>query len=188
MKKVKTNFLVKNLVLWWKKRFCTSNTFSLYSSFSAARSVLVCFPANREEFAYAANHLPSIADVFSSSKVYPLLPFLEADGFLYSLKSYEVIMPYSKDVRTFFLPNRRFVERIRSYGFGITIDLDLDGCFFNALTCLASSAPLRIGLKGGLGKPFYNMELAVESGLLYPDQKYDAVIEILQSIRNGKET
>ena len=186
-KKIKTNFVVKNLMLWWKKRFHASTAFSFYSSFSTAKSILVCFPASKEEFAYAANHLPSIADIFSSSKIYLLLPFLETNGFLYSLRSYEVIMPHSKDMRVFSLPNRKFIEKIRTYDFGITIDLDLNGCFFNALTCLASNAPLRIGMKGKWGKPFYNMELAIQSELVYPDQKYDAMVEILQNIKNGKE-
>ena len=184
-KRIKTNFLVRNLVVWWKKRFSPSPAFSLYSLFSSAKSVLVCFPTRKEEFASAANHLPAIADIFSSSKIYLLFPFLEGECFIRSLRSYEVILPHQADMKLFSLPNRKFVERIKKHNFGVTVDLDLGGCFFNALTCFLSDSPLRIGIRGGWGKPFYNIELATQGELVYLDQKYDAVVETLRNLRNG---
>jgi hypothetical protein len=184
-KRIKTNFLVKKLVVWWKRHFSTSSPFSFYSSFSTAKSILVCFPASKEEFASAANHLSSIVDIFSYSKIYLLLPLLEADSFVTNLKAYEVILPHSTDIRSFSLPNHRFTEKIKKYNFGVTIDLDLKGCLFNALTCLSSGSPLRIGVEGKWGRPFYNIRLVTQKGLVYLDQKYDAIVETLRALRNG---
>lgn len=184
-KKIRTNFLVKNLVVWWKRRFGSSSSFSFHSSFSTAKSVLVCFPASKEEFASAANHLPLLADIFSSSKIYLLLPLLGAESFVANLKSYEIISPRSTDLKPFSLPGRKFIEKIKKHDFGIAIDLDLKGCFFNALTCLSSETPLRIGMEGKWSKPFYNIRLVTQKNLIYLDQRYDAMLETLRFLRNG---
>jgi hypothetical protein len=184
-KKIRTNFLVKNLVVWWKRRFGASSSFSFHPSFSTAKSVLVCFPASKEEFASAANHLPALADIFSSSKIYLLLPLLEADSFIANWKSYEIISPRPADLKPFSLPSRKFIERIKKHDFGIAIDLDLKGCLFNALTCFSSGTPLRIGMEGKWGKPFYNIQLVTQKGLVYLDQRYDAMLETLRFLRNG---
>ncbi len=179
---IRTNFLVEKGIVWWKRRFSLPEVFSFHSSFSNPESVLVCFPARSEEFASAANHLPGVVDIFPSSRICLLLPLLGAQDFAFNLKSHEIILPRSGDMKLFSLPNRSFIERIRKYNFGITLDLDMKGCFFNAMTCLASHSPLRIGLGGKWGKPFYNIELAPQKGLVYLDQKYDAILEILKNL------
>jgi hypothetical protein len=138
-----------------------------------------------DSFSSVFNHFPPLEVAFSDLKVFFLLPF-STQGFVSTLKTYEVVLLEKQDLGWSGLPKRNFVQMLRNCGFDMTLDMDLSKNFFNAYLGLLSGARVRIGVRGRWGPPFYNLELILPSHLLYLDEQYDSMIRILRNLRMGK--
>ncbi len=179
------NPLIRRFLIWKNKYFFKQSPVSFATALNQARSMLVLLPHQVDSFSSVFNHLSPLETVFTDLKTFFLLPF-STQGFISTLKAYEVIPLKKNDLGWSGLPKRNFVNRLRNYGFDITLDMDLSKNFFNAYLGLLSNARVRIGIKGKWDSPFYNLELALPSHLVYLDQQYDSMIRILKNLRMGK--
>lgn len=179
------NPLVQNFLIWKNRLFFKQKPFAFATTFSQARSMLILPPHQADTFSSVFNHLSPLHAIFRNLKVSFLLPF-GTQGFVSTLKSYEVVLLDKQDIGWSGLPKRSFIQKLRTYGFDVTLDLDLSKNFLNAYLGLLSQAGIRIGAKGRWGVPFYNLELIVSPHLLYLDEQYDCMIRTLRSLRAAK--
>jgi len=185
VKPVRINPLARKILIWWNRLFFKPPALSFGEKMNRAENVLICFPSKIESFASAKEHLTAFADLFQNKKIFVFLPLIEGKTFLSHLKRYAVICPQKGDLRILSLPRRKFIQRIKDYGFEIALDLDLEDGFLNSYLCLKSGAEVRIGLKGKTGSPFYNLQLALSKERLYQEHLYVGMAETLKSLSQG---
>jgi ADP-heptose:LPS heptosyltransferase len=147
--------------------------------------MLVLLPHQAESFSSVFNHLSPLKDIFSDLKISFLLP-ISTEGFMSTLKNYEVIPLKKEDLGWLGLPRVSYTKNLENFGFDMCLDLDLSKNFTNAYLSFKSKAEVRMGVQGKMGVPFYNLELILPSHLLYLDQQYDSVIRILKNLRMEK--
>lgn len=184
-KSIKINYLLKKILIWWNTLSFKPHIFSFSEKMNQAENVLICLPTKIENLASAQDQLTVFADIFQNKKIFVFLPQAGMESFLSHLKRYVVISPQKEDVRIFSLLRREFLQRIKSYRFEIALDLDLDDGFVNAYLCLKSGAEVRIGLKGKIGFPFYNLQLALSKDGAYPQDPYARMAEMLKNLYPG---
>lgn len=179
------NPVIRKFLIWKNKLFFKQKSLSFATTFSQAQSMLVLLPHQEDNFSSVFNHLPPLETIFSDLKITFLLPF-STRGFVSDLRTYEVIVLIKENLGWSGLPKRDFIHRLRDYRFDVTLDMDLSKNFFNPYLGLLSNAKVRIGVKGGWGPPYYNLELIIPSQLLYLDEQYDSLIRTLKNLRMGK--
>lgn len=185
VKPVRINPLARKILIWWNRLFFKPPAFSFGEKMNRAENVLICFPSKVESFASAKEHLTAFVDLFQNKKIFVFLPLIGGKTFLSDLKRYAVICPQKGDLRIFSVPRRKFIQRIKDYGFEIALDLDLEDDFLNSYLCLKSGAEVRIGLKGKTGSPFYNLQLTLSKERLYQEHLYAGMAETLKSLSQG---
>lgn len=179
------NPLVQNFLIWKNRLFFKQKAFGFAAAFNQARSMLILPPHQADSFSSVLNHLPPLQAIFRNLKHFFLLPFT-AEGFASTLKTYEVLLLDKQDIGWSGAPKRSFIQKLRTYRFDVTLDLDLSKNFLNAYLGFLSQAGVRIGAKDRWGAPFYNLELIVSPHLLYLDEQYDCMIRTLRILRPAK--
>jgi hypothetical protein len=179
------NPVIRSFSIWEKKLFFKQKPFSFATTLNQARSMLILPPHQAESFSSVLDHLSPLEAIFRNLKVFFLSPF-GTQGFVSTLKTYEVLLLDKQNLGWWGLPKRSFIQKLRNYGFDVTLDLDLSKNFLNAYLGLLSEAKVRMGAKGSWGAPFYNLELIVSPHLLYLDQRYDCMIRTLRNLRTEK--
>jgi hypothetical protein len=185
-RRIKTNFLVEKFLRWKARYFFKGEPISFSKTLREAQKVLIFLPHKVESFSSAANHLPAISEIFYTSKIFLLMPF-EGGGFLSSLGSFEIIRIDVQDLKWLSLPKDKFIQKIRSYNFDISLDLDLEKNFLNAYLSLLSGSKLRIGVNKDKEEPFYNLELAISESGSFQDESYDSLVQILRNLKSGHQ-
>ena len=179
------NPIIKNYLIWKSKLFFKQKPLPIASILCQAKSMLVLLPHKAESFSSVFNHLSPLKDIFSDLKISFLLP-ISTQGFMSTLKNYEVIPLKKEDQGWLGLPRGSYTQNLENFGFDISLDMDLSKNFTNAYLSFKSKSRIRMGVQGKLGAPFYNLELIIPSHLLYLDQQYDSMIRILKNLRMQK--
>lgn len=182
MKPVKVNPLAKGPLGWLRRLALKSDAFSFNRKVEEAKNVLICMPANVDRFAMARDLLSTFAHIFRPKKVFVLLPFLGAEGYLSDSPSYRVICTQGEDLNFLSLPRKKFVQRLNALAFDISVDLDIEDGFFNRYLCFKCKIPLRIGPRRKNAFPFYNIQLAVLEERLGSRGTYEGMAETLRTL------
>ncbi len=182
MKPVKVNPLVKIVTTRLNRLIFKPDTFSFGRKIEDSRSVLICMPADIDRFAMARDMLSSFVEIFEGRKIFVLLPFLEARGYLSDSPQYRVISAIREDLDVFSLPRKRFIQRLKGYKFDISLDLDIGDGFFNRYLCLKCKIPLRIGPKRRNTFPLYNIQLAVVRERSGSREIYEGMVRMLRTL------
>ncbi|RKX20624.1 MAG: hypothetical protein DRP26_01290 [Candidatus Zixiibacteriota bacterium] len=103
------------------------------------------------------------------------------------IKRFTIIKPYSSDINSFYLPKRSFINRVAAQGISVCIDLDFNPNFFNSSVCIMTKAPVRIGFAKGLGLPYYNLEIDIDSDKVSTKESYNQFIKVLYNFKNEGE-
>ena len=144
---------------------------------------LVCLPTNLQHVLSAASKLPDIASIFPNRLIKILVTSnIDHQSHEY-IKRFTIDRPYSYDITNFYLPKRSFIERIKSKGLSICIDLDFEHNFFNSVISVLTRAPLRIGCLKGMGLPFYNMEIDIGDKSKISGESYENFIKVLYNFK-----
>ncbi len=181
--KLSTNFVIKNFLILRTKVFFRAQVFSFSEVLNNAKRVLIFLPTKVESFPIALNHLNSLNSFFSDSQNFLFLPF-DGKGFSSDLFKFEIISLKKSYLNWFSLPNKRFVKKLRDFKFDITLDIDLENSFFNSYLSFLTCSPLRIGIKGKVGLPFYNLELSLSKEGKYLDEVYDSFVNTLKKLKS----
>ena len=131
MKPIKVNPLVRTVLNWTRRFLFKPEAFSFSQKTSETQNVLICMPADIDRFAMARDLLSTFVGIFRGKKVFVLLPFLEAEGYLSSSATYQVISAQKGDLNLFSLPRKQFIRKLKDRQFGISLDLDLEDGFFS---------------------------------------------------------
>ena len=182
MKPIRVSPLARIILKWTKRVVVKPEVFSFGQKTSQAQNVLICMPADVDRFAMVRDLLSTFVSIFQGKKVFVLLPFLEAEGYLSGSAAYEVIAAKRDDLNVFSLPGKHFLRRLKDLHFGISLDLDLEGGFFNCYLCARCGVPMRIGSKRKNAFPFYNVELEVQKDRFGSREVYEGLARTLKSL------
>jgi hypothetical protein len=184
MKPIKVNPLARMVLHRTKRLILKPHAFSFNRGTSETESVLVCMPADIDRFAMARDLLSTFVSIFRGKRVFVLLPFLDAEGYLSNSAAYQVIAAARNDLNLFSLPSKEFVRKLKNFGFGISLDLDLEDGFFSCYLCGRLRIPMRIGPRRKKVFPFYNVELQVQRDRLGSREIYEGLARTLKSLFN----
>jgi hypothetical protein len=182
MKPIKVNPLTRTILNWSKRLILKPQPFSLNQEMSETQNVLVCMPADIDRFAMARDLLSTFVGIFPGKKVFVLLPFLQAEGYLSNSATYQVIFAKRGDLNLFSLPKKQFVRKLADLRFGISLDLDLEAGFFSCYLCARCGVPMRIGPKRKNAYPLYNIELEVLKERFGSREVYEGLAKTLKSL------
>ena len=182
MKPIKVNPVARMVLNRTKRLILRPQAFSLSRETSETQNVLICMPADIDRFAMARDLLSTFVSIFRGKKVFVLLPFLEAEGYLSSCAAYQVVCAKHDDLNILSLPRRGFVRRLRDLKFGISLDLDLEDGFFSCHLCALCGIPMRIGPKRKNAFPLYNIELEVLKDRFGSRETYEGLARTLKSL------
>ena len=182
MKPIKVNPVARMVLNRTKRLILKPEAFSFNRETSETQNVLVCMPADIDRFAMARDLLSTFVGIFRRKKIFVLLPFLEAEGYLSSSAAYQVIAAARADLNLFSLPGREFVRRLKDFQFGISLDLDLEDGFFSCYLCAKLRIPMRIGPRRKNVFPLYNIELEVQKDRLGSREVYEGLARTLKSL------
>ena len=150
-----------------------------------AENLLICLPDKLEDAVFSLRYLEFLAEIFSTTRIYLLTPFEGLEKLVPEKALFNFIQLPEKSKRFFNFPQKRFLKKLREYQFQIALDFDLSKSILNSYLCLVSGSPLRIGLKGGLGNPYYNVELSLPPTKTTRDELYQAFVETLRQLVKG---
>ena len=182
MKPIKVNPVARMVLNRTKRLILKPEAFSFNRETSETQNVLVCMPADVDRFAMARDLLSTFVGIFRGKRIFVLLPFLEAEGYLSSSAAYQVIAAGRADLNLFSLPGREFVRRLKDFQFGISLDLDLEDGFFSCYLCAKLRIPMRIGPRRKNVFPLYNIELEVQKDRLGSREVYEGLARTLKSL------
>ncbi len=182
MKPVKVNPLVRLILSWLSRWRFKPKSFSFAQKVKECQTVLICMPADVDRFIMARDMLSEFADLFHTQKIFILLPFLGAEGYLSSSSRYEVICIQRNDLNIFSLPRKKFIQKLRERKFDVSLNLDLGDGFFNCYLCLKCRIPLRIGTKRKNAFPLYNIQLEVTKDRFGSRGKYEGMAKALRCL------
>ena len=182
MKPIKVNPAARMVLNRTKRFILKPQAFSFNRETSETQNVLICMPADIDRFAMARDLLSTFVGIFQGKRIFVLLPFLEAEGYLSNSAAYQVIAAARNDLNLFSLPGREFVRRLKGFHFGISLDLDLEDGFFSCYLCAKLRIPMRIGPRRKRVFPFYNVELEVQRDRLGSREIYDGLAKTLKSL------
>jgi hypothetical protein len=185
MKPIKVHPLAKIILSHLGGLSFKPEPFSFGCKVEESRNVLICMPTDIDRFAMARDLLSTFTNIFHPREVSVLLPFLEAKTYLSDTPDYRVISAEKEDLNLLSLPKKGLVERLKGLHFDISLDLDMNGNYFNRYLCLKSKIPLRIGVKGKKAFPLYNIQLAVLKSRLGSREVYEGMVDMLKILFSG---
>jgi hypothetical protein len=179
------NFFLKFYLKRKVKAKNLTESFTFPEIFQKAGNLLVCLPGKLEEAIFSLRYLEFLPEIFSSARIYLLTPFNDLEKLIPEKSIFHFIYLPEKSKKFFSSYQRNFLKKLREYKFHIALDFDLGKNILNSYLCLVSGSLLRIGLKGGLGNPYYNVELALPQTKAKPEELYQAFIETLKKVVKG---
>lgn len=151
----------ERIYLKYKRLRTKSNRFTLPDSLTNARSFLVCLPRRGEQISCVSRKLEVLTDLFGQGFFSFSCESTLAGSLSDGRRNYRMLMLDPDSLGFFSNPKGAFLRRLLALKAQVAIDLDFDGDLTNALICLESRAPLRLGAeRKNLGLPFYNLVIA----------------------------
>ncbi|MEE9553058.1 MAG: hypothetical protein V3W18_02075 [candidate division Zixibacteria bacterium] len=147
------------------------------------RACLICMPGKMDQVRAAAEILPELAEIFPNRDIKILLTTNVDPQSYQFIKKFSIIRPLSEDIDSFSLPKREFIDRLTKGGLAITVDMDTNPNFFNAVISLQTGAPVRTAFDKGEGLPYYNFIVAIPARDAAPKVSYRAMADILRNFK-----
>jgi len=178
--------LKEKIYIKYKKLRVKSSRFRLPDSLIKARNFLICLPRTREHLCQVARKvevLTSLSEgaVFSFSCDSSLVSWFNTDQ-----EDYRILTLDPDSLSFFSNPKGAYLRRLVALKAEVAIDLDFEPNLTNALICLESRAPLRLGAgKKNLGLPFYNLMVATGRESDRYDTTLASFLETIGNLING---
>jgi len=177
----------EKIYIRYKRLRVKSTRFTVPGSLKRAHNFVVCLPRKREALYHVARRLEVLTSlskgaVFSFSCDSSLVGSFDTDQ-----RDYRMLTLDPDSLGFFSNPKGAFLRRLLALQAEVAIDLDFDHNLTNALICLESRAPLRLGgEKKGLGLPFYNLVVATGRGSDRYDTILDSFLETIGNLIDGR--
>ncbi len=146
------------LIRWWARRE-EPKEFSFPGALQTAKRVLVLMPIALESMHQSEFFLSRLPHAFPHAKVTLLYPPKSLAPRFYNPYGFTPVVPESSNVGWFGIPRRSFLTKLFETPFDLVIALNKETTVFHAAVMSSSQTPVRIGLPGGMGRPFVTIEL-----------------------------
>ena len=174
--------MIRQILLWWLRRQNRQLEFSFPGALTRARRVLVFMPSKIEPFRQAEYFLSRMPRVFERAKVTLLYPPKSLAATFYNPYGFDVIVPAVGEVGPFGWPSKKLLRRLFTKPYDLIITLDKESNLFFAAVSMKSQTPARIGLPGGLGKPFTSVEFRPSRTTDDPKTEFILFIDMMRKL------
>jgi hypothetical protein len=180
---MKINRLAEKFAGYMHRMKFKNHPVSFLDCFKDPKDCLVLMPSDMNVLLDAASQLPKIAELFPN-RIIKILTTSNIDPRSHEyIKRFTIIKPYPYDLNAFYLPRKQFIEKARTPGLSVCIDLDFYPNFFNSSVSLLTGAPVRIGSAKGMGLPYYNFEINVGDESTPIKTAYRTFIDVLFNLK-----
>ena len=123
------------------------------------RNVLVCLPGGLRELTLVKQFLPTLTEMFTTSKFSLLaMPGMKVHD-MYPRKGFQILSPTPDQVSWSGLPKKSYLKSLEEQRFDLVIDLNLDESSFTSRILLNFPEAVRVGRGNHRGEPYYNLEI-----------------------------
>ncbi len=175
------------LIKWWARKE-EPREFTFPGALQAARRILVLMPLDLEGMHQSEFFLSRLPQAFPRGKVTLLYPPNSLAPRFYNPYGFITLVPERSHVGWFEMPKRAFLDKLFETPFDVVIALNKVPTVFYAAVIMTSKTPVRIGMPGGMDKPFVTIEL--RHGREHADVKteYILFVEMLRKLAASPTT
>jgi len=146
------------LIKWWANKD-EPQEFSFPGALQSAKRILVLMPLDLEGMHQSEFFLSRLPQAFPKAKVTLLYPPKSLAPRFYNPYGFIAMVPEPSHVGMFDVPKRSFLAKLFEAPFDVVIALNKVPTVFYAAVIMSSRTAMRIGMPGGMGKPFVTIEL-----------------------------
>lgn len=169
------------LIKWWARR-ASPQDFNFPGALQTAKRVLVLMPVELEALHQSEFFLSRLPQAFPHGKVTLLYPPKSLAPRFYNPYGFTALVPEPSHVGMFDMPKKAFLAKLFDPPFDIVISLNKEPTVFYAAVIMSSNTAMRIGLPGGMGKPFVNVELRHGRAEADVKTEYILFVEMLRKL------
>jgi hypothetical protein len=169
------------LIKWWANK-CDDAEFTFPAALRSARRILVLMPLDLEELHQSEFFLSRLPQAFPGAKVTLLYPPKSLAPRFYNPYGFTALVPEASHVGPFGMPKRKFLDQLFEQPFDVMIALNRQPTVFFAGVAMSSHTPARIGLPGGMGRPFVTIELRHGREAADTKTEYILFVEMLRKL------
>ena len=152
--------MIQRWLLWWWARRDQPIEFSFPSALRTAKRVLILMPASNEALRLSEVFLSRVPRVFpKTTEVTLLYPPKAMVARFYKPYGFKSVVPEAGQVGWWGIPRRKFLKDFCAKPYDVMITLNQAPNVFYGAVAVHSRTPVRLGLRGGMGQPFVNVEL-----------------------------
>lgn len=151
--------MIREWLIRWLAKKEEPREFTFPGALQTARRILVLMPLDLEGMHQSEFFLSRLPQAFPNGKVTLLYPPKALAPRFYNPYGFIALVPEPSHVGMFDMPKRAFLEKLFDPPFDVVIALNKVPTVFYAAVIMKSQTPVRIGLPGGMGKPFVTIEL-----------------------------
>lgn len=129
--------------------------------FRRAKSVLVVLPYSYDNAVVAQNTLKKISG-FHKNSHFTIVTIGRRAASVTNGRRSEVIRLDADQVKAFFLPRKRVLQRVCARPYDVAVDLNLDFVLHAAYICKASRAPVRVCMTRHHAELFFNVQVSLD--------------------------
>ena len=150
---------VRRWLLWWWARKDVPAEFRFPQAVQNAKRLLILMPEATEALRQSEVFLSRVPRIFPKTHVTLIYPPKSMVARFYNPYGFQSVVPDSRQVRWLGVPSKKFMKQLFEKPYDVVISLNRTASVFFGILTIASKAPVRIGLPGGMGGPFVNVEL-----------------------------
>ncbi len=169
------------LIKWWANRG-QPEEFTFPGALQMAKRVLVLMPVELEAMHQSEFFLSRLPQAFPKGKVTLLYPPKSLAPRFYNPYGFTTLVPEPSHVGWFGMPKRAFMDKLFEQPFDVVIALNKEATVFYAAVIMSSQTPVRIGLPGGMGRPFVTIELRHGRAEADVKTEYILFVEMLRKL------
>ncbi len=152
--------------------------FNICDKIQQVKNVLICLPSDAALTPAAISAIKELQETFQKWNI----TVVAADNLvLTGLRRVAIIRRTAKDVASFGLPKKIFLQNVLQTKYDLVIDLSLDFNFTNLSVAWKSNADLRIGFYLPEREDLYNFLLRPKSDAL-PEQAFRMFVSTIKSL------
>lgn len=133
---------------------------SFAGSLTAADRVLLIMPLDGKPLFPVAPVIAAIKDRLAEDNI-TIVTLEHSTEALTALPRSHIVRILPKEINSWFLPRRGFIERVHRRTYDAAIDLNLDFNLPSGYICKESKARIRVGFAGKRADAFYNLQIQV---------------------------